>query len=143
MKQTVFQQLTRQESQKRVPKEKRSLSTRFLYFLHHSDIYFLGTITTSLFTVILITITYLVLFKLLPTQLPLFYSHPWGDTQLVSKQQFFILPAIVGLITLINTTLAWQLHPSQIVLKRILLLSVPVADMIMLITAYQIVTLFV
>lgn len=143
MKQTVFQQLTRPDQRRSSQHPKKSLINRFLHFLQTADVYFLSAITVSIFCVLLITITYLALFRLLPAQLPLFYSHPWGDGQLANKQQFFILPAIIGLITLVNVTLAWQLHPSQLVLKRILLLSVPVADMIVLITAYQIVTLFV
>ena len=87
---------------------------------------------------------FLVLFlDILPPHLPLFYSLAWGETQLVQKQQFFILPAVMLLIGLINLSLASQLHSGQIALKRMLILSVLVTAIIIFISAFKILTIFV
>jgi len=49
--------------------------------------------------------------KILPPKLPLFYSLPWGENQLASREQLLIIPAIISLIALTNLALSWQLHP--------------------------------
>ncbi|MBI4040194.1 hypothetical protein HY389_02465, partial [Candidatus Daviesbacteria bacterium] len=86
----------------------------------------------TLVTVILITFAYLIFYNQLPNKLPLFYSLPWGEKELVAKPQIFILPAVAALISLVNTGLAYQLHPAQIILKRILLLSIFFIDFIII-----------
>lgn len=85
----------------------------------------------------------LLLFPVLPNKLPLFYSLAWGETQLVQKLQFFILPLSLLLISLINLVLIWQLHSSQVILKRLLSLSTIAISSIVLITAIKIITIFV
>lgn len=39
----------------------------------------------------------------LPEKLPLYYSLPWGVSQLASKVELFLLPAIMVLINLVNS----------------------------------------
>lgn len=79
----------------------------------------------------------------LPAQLPLFYSLPWGEQQLASPAQFAILPAMVVLINLINLVISWHLHPSQVILKRILSGSAAVVAMLLLATTLKIVAIFI
>jgi hypothetical protein len=79
----------------------------------------------------------------LPPQLPLFYSLPWGDNQLGTLAQFIILPAIIILVSLINLFITWQLHSSQIVLKRILYTSSITTSFLILVTALKILYIFV
>jgi len=79
----------------------------------------------------------------LPSQIPLFYSLPWGDSQLAALPQFTILPFIILLAALINTFLSWQLHESQIALKRLLCGSVLVIALLVTITALKIMFIFI
>ena len=92
---------------------------------------------------ILISTIILLLFKLLPPNLPLFYSLQWGDKQLANHQQFFIIPALIILITLINYVTSWQLHQSQLFFKKILLVFSIIATFILTITFIKIVLIFI
>lgn len=42
----------------------------------------------------------------LPPKVPLLYSRPWGEDQLVTKPLIFLLPGTATLLTLINLRLA-------------------------------------
>lgn len=79
----------------------------------------------------------------LPNKLPLFYSLPWGDNQLATPQQFFIIPAILILITLGNLIISWQLHLTQSFFKKVLLFSSLVNALILTITFIKIVFIFI
>lgn len=96
-----------------------------------------------LFLSLLLSLIILSLFKFLPLQLPLFYSLPWGEEQLATHQQFLIVPSVITLITLLNLSFSWQLHPSQIFFKKILLFSSLVISLILIITFIKIVLIFV
>lgn len=99
----------------------------------------------SAFTVValLVSITILLLFKWLPPNLPLFYSLQWGDKQLGNHQQFFIIPALIILITLINYIISWQLHQSQLFFKKMLLTFSMIATLILTITFVKIILIFI
>lgn len=116
---------------------------KFLHFLTHSDRLTVLPLLGTLLSLVLILLTFLILYQQLPPKLPLFYSLPWGSSQLVSKNQFLILPAVLVFISLLNAFLAFQLHPLQIVLKRVLISSVVLIDLIIFITALKIILLFV
>lgn len=108
-----------------------------------SDKLFILPLSFSLIGATSIMAFFLVLYNQLPNRLPLLYSLSWGETQMVEKQQFFMLPAITILIALLNAFIAWHIHPSQIVLKRILLVNLILVTLIALITTIKILTIFV
>lgn len=83
-----------------------------------------------------------IIFQFLPQKLPLFYSLPWGDKQLANLQQFFILPASIILITLINLILSWNLHQSQFYFKIVLLISSLIFSLILTISFLKIISIF-
>lgn len=97
----------------------------------------------SLSLAIFMIVSILLFFRFLPPKLPLFYSLPWGDTQLTTHQQFFIIPASITLITLLNLIISWQLHLSQSFFKKVLLLSSLVTTLILTITFIKIVLIFI
>lgn len=113
------------------------------HFIKESDKYILFPSAFSVISSLLITILLVTFYNLLPAKLPLLYSLPWGDQQLVSKQQFLLLPAIIVLISLINVFLSSQLHLAQYVLKRIILLNIIFIDLILVITAVKIIVIFI
>lgn len=90
-----------------------------------------------------VTVFVLIMSKFLPPKLPLFYSLPWGDKQLVTPKQLLIVPAIITLVTLSNLVLSWQLHSSQTFFKKILLFSSLLVSLITTITFFKIVLLFI
>lgn len=97
----------------------------------------------SLILGIFMTTSILLFFKFLPPQLPLFYSLPWGDAQLTTHQQFFIIPASIILTVLLNLAISWQLHLSQSFFKKVLLCSSLVTTLILTITFIKIVLIFI
>jgi hypothetical protein len=63
-------------------------------------------IVFSLFFVFLAFLGVILAFSFLPVKIPLFYSLPWGEEQLVNKQLFFILPGLMLVFSLLNFILA-------------------------------------
>src|SRR3989344_4509019 len=102
---------------------------------------FLITSTPIILSLIII-ISILVLSKTLPPKLPFFYSLPWGEKQLATVQQLYILPATIILLSLLNLTLSWQLHSQQTFFKSVLLFSSILLSIILTITFIKIVLIF-
>lgn len=75
----------------------------------------------------------------LPPKLPLFYSLPWGDNQLATHQEFLLIPASIVIITLLNSIISAQLHPSQSFFKRMLLFSPLVVSLLLTVTFAKII----
>lgn len=117
--------------------------SKIISFLKSSDSLLLVSLAITLMVCLLITIAFLFFYSSLPPKLPLFYSLPWGESQLVAKQQFLILPATLLLISLVNALLAHQLHPAHLVLKRILVGSLIFLSVIILITGIKILVIFI
>ncbi len=79
----------------------------------------------------------------LPPKLPLFYSLPWGDDQLATHQEFLLIPASITAITLLNSVISWQLHPSQSFFKKILLFSPLVVSLLLTVSFVKIILDFI
>lgn len=107
-----------------------------------SDKYVAIPIFVAITSVVLILTAYLLSYPNLPAKLPLFYSHPWGESQLAPKIQFLAIPGVILAVTAINSVIAWQLHPSQLVLKRSLMLSLVLINGILCLTALKIIGIF-
>lgn len=105
--------------------------------------YFLQLNLLPIAVAIFISMTVLLIIQFLPPKLPLFYSLPWGEKQLATPTQFFILPAAVVLITLINLGLSWQLHPSQLFFKKILLGASYICTLLLITTFIRIIHIFI
>lgn len=96
-----------------------------------------------LFLAIILAIFIALLPSVLPHKLPLFYSLPWGENQIATPTQFFIIPAIIVLISLINLSICAQLHPTQTFFKKILQIASLVSSIILTITFIRIVLIFI
>ena len=90
-----------------------------------------------------LTVFILLMGRFLPSELPLFYSLAWGENQLVTSLQFLILPSIAVCISLINLLIYWHLHSSQILLKKILLGISLTVTLILLISFFKIIFIFI
>lgn len=107
------------------------------------DKFLLLPLLFSLLTSVMIVLPLLIFYDKLPPTLPLFYSLSWGESQLVNKEQFFILPGTVLLVTLVNGLFSSQLHTSQFLLKRMLMLNLVLVDLVALIAAIKILSIFI
>lgn len=52
-------------------------------------------------------------YHLIPSQLPLLYSQPWGEDQLVDWWMLFILPILMNLLYIINISVKRRLFPNN------------------------------
>lgn len=89
-----------------------------------------------------ITISIPLIHRALPLQLPLFYSLPWGENQLVTLDQFLILPATIVLIDLINLIIYWQLHSEQTLFKQIVVTTSLLTSIILTVSFLKIIFIF-
>lgn len=119
------------------------MNNKLISFFKKTDKLLLIPAVVSFLCAIFITEYFMFFYSQLPPKLPLFYSQAWGQPQLVAKQQFLILPAVLVLINLANIFIAYHLHPVQAVLKKILVLSLVLTDFLVIITAIKILTIFI
>lgn len=92
---------------------------------------------------LLIALTILILIRFLPPKLPLFYSLPWGEKQLAQNQQLLIIPGSIALLSLSNLIISWQLHHQQKFFQNILLFSSLLVSIILSITFFKIILIFI
>lgn len=116
---------------------------RISNFLQRQEAVNFYSIVSSLVMIILILTAFALNYTKLPAQIPLFYSLPWGAEQLVTLPQFIILPAIIALVVLINLSISWHLHASQIVLKRFLSTATAAVSLLIFLAAIRIIYTFV
>ncbi len=115
---------------------------KFLNFYARTDKVTFYSVAFPFLCAITIALSVLLTHSHLPKILPLFYSLPFGTQEFVTPSQFSIFPLLIILIALINLTLSWHLHRSQIVLKRILNITGATVALFMLITALRILLIF-
>lgn len=115
----------------------------FVGFYQEQDSIIFWSVSVSVLSTLLIISFWVINFTNLPSDLPLFYSLSWGDAQLGSIGQFIIIPSTVLLITLTNLIISWHLHPSQIIVKRILSFSSAIISLLFFISAIKIIFTFV
>lgn len=96
----------------------------------------------SIIVCVVLSLMILLIFEFLPQRLPLFYSLPWGEPQLTTHQQFYIVPASILLITLTNLLISSKLPDSYNFFKKILVFSTIITTIILAITFIKIVLIF-
>jgi hypothetical protein len=116
---------------------------RFVNFYQRQDGVVFWATCAAILAALLIMAFWAVNFPFLPTKLPLFYSLPWGERQLVSTTQFLILPGVIFLVIFINIIISWHLHKSQLLLKRMLALNSLVISILLLLTALRVIYTFI
>lgn len=113
--------LASREAQEKVPR--RLELRREAQIKLSSDKFFLWAFIVCLVSVLLGAALILVSWHKLPPQLPLFYLHPWGDTQLASPIELWLLMAISAGFTFINFALALSFSSETKFLPRVLVAS--------------------
>lgn len=77
----------------------------------------------------------------LPPQVPLLYSRPWGEEQLISPVGLFIPPIISFLIIIVNSIAATLIPGEEKLASQLLVLFAAVFSFLCFITIFKIVTL--
>lgn len=80
-------------------------------------------------------------FNSLPDQVPLFYSLPWGESQLASTSTLFLLPTFSIVLLLVDNLFASFFLKTQTLLARLLVVTSLVFSIFSFITLFQIVNL--
>ncbi|PIP53021.1 hypothetical protein COX08_03365 [Candidatus Beckwithbacteria bacterium CG23_combo_of_CG06-09_8_20_14_all_34_8] len=98
-------------------------------------------IKISLIIVGISWISYGLFYQFMPPMIPLLFSRPWGQTQLINKSYFISLPAIITMLFLINLRLASILLRRDMLMAIIILTSYSVCGLIGLITIIRLMIL--
>lgn len=77
----------------------------------------------------------------LPPQIPIFYSQPWGESQLGNSSSIFILPSISLVILFINNSLAVYYLKSSPLISRILVVVSLLTSIFSTIAVFKIISL--
>ena len=80
-------------------------------------------------------------FNLLPPQIPLYYSLPWGESQLAQTSMLFVFPVISLVLLFINHLFAISLIKTSSLLSGILLAISLIFSFLSLIAIFHIVYL--
>lgn len=92
--------------------------------------------------IIILELSFLFLkFNDLPVQVPLYFSLPWGESQLASASTLFLLPAFSIVVLLLNNLLASLFLKSIQLLSRLLVIFSLIFSVLSAISLYKIITL--
>jgi len=90
---------------------------------------------------ILQILTVLFFWRHLPSQIPLFYSRPWGEEQLSTPGGLLILPGLTLVVFVINFIFSLFVSKEEKLLRSILFLTTTVFGLFSLITLVQVIRL--
>jgi len=79
--------------------------------------------------------------SILPPQVPLFYSQPWGEEQLALKNQLFLLPGLALFFLFFNLSFSLRLAQKEPFFSKILAASGLILVFILIFALAQIVKL--
>lgn len=114
----------------------------FISFYHEQDTFVFWPITSSVVLILVVISAWALFYMSLPTEIPIFYSLSWGDSQFGHLNQFLIFPSLMSLIILANLIISWHLHYSQILIKRILAIASFIVCILLAIAGLNIILTF-
>lgn len=121
----------------------KKLFRLFIIFYGQQDSLIFWPTAVSIFLSLLTLAFWAVNLNHLPSQIPLFYSLPWGEPQLGSLLQFTILPSLMMMIILINLIILSHLHQTQLTLKRLLSFTSLLTATLFTVTGFKIILIFI
>ncbi len=87
-------------------------------FILQDDLFF-WNIKIVFVLIVLQTTTLLFLWKNIPPQIPLLYTRPWGEDQLVAKKKLFLIPALLLILTPVNLCIGTAFFEREKLLSKI------------------------
>jgi hypothetical protein len=100
-------------------------------------------IFATIFLVLITSGTTLAFYNQMPPELPLFYSRPWGEEQLVNKQIFSLIVFSNLILTIINIRLAGVFFKKIQILSQILVWTTSLIALLNAINIFKIFSLTV
>lgn len=104
-----------------------------------NDSYILMFLRIGIFLIVIQIIILLMNYKSLPSEVPLFYSLPWGEKRLTNVNFLFVLPSLSLLVLLINSLISKKIYDKERLLSRISLFIALAFVVLTIITLSQIV----
>lgn len=97
----------------------------------------------NIFLLLTQVVIILIAWRHLPPQLPLFYSRPWGEEQLIYPTGLLILPGLSLAVFLTNLFLLSLIPQEEKLLQKILTTASFIFSLLCLITLIQIIKLVI
>jgi hypothetical protein len=85
----------------------------------------------------------LLAWRYLPPQIPLFYSRPWGQEQLVDPLMIFVLPGLSLATIVVNSFLNSIVGKEEVLIRRVLTTTASLFSFLSLVTLVQIIRLVI
>jgi len=82
-------------------------------------------------------------FNSLPPKIPLFYSLPWGNSQLTNNSSLFLLPTISIVFLLINNLFSVSFYKNILLISRLSVITSLIFSFFATITLFKIVFLII
>jgi hypothetical protein len=79
-----------------------------------------------------------IVWRFIPPQVPLFYSRPWGDEQLVDKIILFFIPAVSLVFNIINLLLGNYFLGKEKLLAKFFIFTNFLINLLLIITLVEI-----
>jgi len=98
-------------------------------------------IRMDFFLVLSQSLLLVLLYKYIPPQIPLFFSQPWGDDQLVDKIYICLIPATLLLVFIVNIFLSSLFFQKEKLLSRIIIFTTTLIFVLLTVTFIKILTL--
>lgn len=95
----------------------------------------------SLSLIFLIFLLIFLNWRRLPPEVPLFFSRPWGEKQLTSSFNLWLMPLLSFTVLAFNLFLAVSFFQKEVLIRRILASATLMVALICFLTAYKIILL--
>lgn len=110
--------------------------------LVHDQLVVVAAITT-VFIIIIGLMTLILFFDKLPSQVPLYYSLPWGKDRLAPAVYLFMLPASAFSIFVVNSIIMFWFSQNEPLISKILAISSVLAAFLSCYTLIRIILLVI
>ena len=80
-------------------------------------------------------------YKYIPPQIPMFYSHPWGQEQLADKKAIFLFPIQLLLFLIVNYFLSAFFFLKEKLLSKFFIFGVSLAAVLLSVAFFKILSL--
>ncbi|MFC1789861.1 hypothetical protein ACFLZP_00030 [Patescibacteria group bacterium] len=111
------------------------------FFSLREDSFVWFSFWSTLLLIPLMAILILLNWTHLPPQIPLFFSRPWGESQLSSPSRLWLLPLLSTITLLLNLFLAIIPFKGEIFMRRILAITSTVTGSLYFWAIYKIISL--
>lgn len=128
---------------KMVPMKKLPVKELFVYYTSavKKDPYLAIPLICSIAAIGAGILLFLLYRDSLPSVVPLYYSLPWGEERLAQKDYLLLLPAVSGIVVIINHGIGLLVYKNETVLVRMVAMGTLLFAVLAVMTLYRIIFL--